>query len=32
MMQFMVLQLLGLAIVFFIPAIVTWLPRYLYGG
>ena len=32
MMQFMLIQILGLAIVFFIPAIVTWLPRYLYGG
>lgn len=32
MMQFMVIQLLGLALVFLVPAIVTWLPRYLYGG
>ena len=32
MMQFMCIQLLGLAIVFLIPAIVTWLPTYLYGS
>ena len=32
MMQFMVIQLIGLAIVFFIPEIATWLPRYLYGN
>lgn len=31
MMQFMVIQLIGLAIVFLIPSIVTWLPAYLYG-
>jgi len=32
MMQFMVLQLLGLAIVFMVPAIATWLPAYIYGN
>ena len=32
MMQFMVIQLIGLAIVFFIPQIATWLPGYLYGN
>ena len=31
MMQFMVLQLVGLAIVFLFPAIATWLPAYIYG-
>ncbi len=31
MMQFMVLQLVGLAIVFMFPAIATWLPAYIYG-
>jgi len=31
MMQFMVLQLFGLAIVFLFPAIATWLPAYIYG-
>ena len=32
MMQFMVIQLLGLAIVFLFPAIATWLPGYIYGN
>ncbi|MCV6592450.1 MAG: TRAP transporter large permease subunit [Silicimonas sp.] len=32
MMQFMGIQLLGLAIVFLFPGLVTWLPTYLYGG
>ncbi len=32
MMQFMVIQLIGLAIVFLFPAIATWLPTYLYGN
>ena len=32
MMQFMCIQILGLGIVFLFPAIVTWLPGYLYGG
>ncbi|NNK78504.1 MAG: TRAP transporter large permease subunit, partial [Litoreibacter sp.] len=32
MMQFMVIQIIGLAIVFMIPGIATWLPRYIYGG
>ena len=32
MMQFMVIQLLGLAIVFLFPAIATWLPAYIYGN
>ena len=31
MMQFMGIQLLGLALVFLFPAIATWLPAYLYG-
>ena len=29
MMQFMVLQMLGLFVIIFFPAIVTWLPAYL---
>ena len=32
MMQFMVIQLIGLTIVFLFPAIATWLPAYLYGN
>jgi tripartite ATP-independent transporter DctM subunit len=32
MMQFMVIQLVGLAIVFLFPSLVTWLPQYLYGN
>lgn len=32
MMQFMVIQITGLGLVFMIPAIATWLPRYIYGG
>ena len=32
MMQFMVLQIFGLALVFLFPAIAVWLPRYIYGG
>ncbi|SHE37585.1 TRAP transporter, DctM subunit [Litoreibacter ascidiaceicola] len=32
MMQFMVIQLVGLGMVFAFPAIATWLPVYLYGG
>ncbi len=32
MMQFMVIQLMGLAIVFLFPAIATWLPGYIYGN
>ena len=32
MMQFMVIQIFGLALVFLFPAIATWLPNYLYGG
>jgi tripartite ATP-independent transporter DctM subunit len=31
MMQFMVIQLIGLAIVFLFPQIALWLPAYLYG-
>jgi tripartite ATP-independent transporter DctM subunit len=31
MMQFMLIQLLGLAIVFNFPQVALWLPRYLYG-
>ncbi len=32
MMQFMVIQIVGLGIVFLFPEIALWLPRYLYGG
>ncbi|WP_245622334.1 TRAP transporter large permease [Litoreibacter arenae] len=32
MMQFMVIQILGLSLVFLFPAIATWLPIYIYGG
>ena len=32
MMQFMVIQLIGLAIVFLFPQIALWLPAYLYGN
>lgn len=32
MMQFMVIQIIGLMVVFFIPAIATWLPTVMYGG
>lgn len=32
MMQFMVIQLIGLAIVFLVPGIATWLPGYIYGN
>ena len=32
MMQFMVIQIFGLALVFIFPAIATWLPAYLYGS
>ncbi len=32
MMQFMVIQIIGLSIVFLVPEIATWLPRYLYGN
>lgn len=32
MMQFMVIQIVGLAMVFLIPGIATWLPRLIYGG
>ncbi|MDH5451998.1 MAG: TRAP transporter large permease subunit [Paracoccaceae bacterium] len=32
MMQFMVIQLIGLALVFAFPAIATWLPVYIYGN
>ena len=31
MMQFMVIQLIGLALVFTFPALATWLPAYIYG-
>ena len=31
MMQFMVLQILGLVLCIFIPQIVMWLPEYIYG-
>ncbi len=32
MMQFMVIQLIGLALIFSFPQIALWLPRYIYGG
>ena len=32
MMQFMGIQLIGLILIFLFPAIVLWLPHYLYGG
>jgi TRAP-type mannitol/chloroaromatic compound transport system permease large subunit len=32
MMQFMGVQLVGLALVFLFPALALWLPKYLYGG
>ena len=32
MMQFMVIQVIGLALVFTFPEIALWLPRYIYGG
>ncbi|MEM7508210.1 MAG: TRAP transporter large permease subunit [Pseudomonadota bacterium] len=32
MMQFMVIQLIGLVLIFWFPQIVLWLPNYLYGG
>ncbi|PTX56299.1 tripartite ATP-independent transporter DctM subunit [Litoreibacter ponti] len=32
MMQFMVIQIFGLTLVFLIPGIATWLPRTWYGG
>ena len=32
MMQFMVIQLIGLLLVFLFPAIATWLPAYLYSN
>lgn len=32
MMQFMVIQIIGLSLVFLIPSIATWLPRLWYGG
>ncbi|MEM1365339.1 MAG: TRAP transporter large permease subunit [Pseudomonadota bacterium] len=32
MMQFMGIQILGLALVFLIPGIALWLPKYFYGG
>ena len=31
MMQFMVIQLIGLALIIMFPQIVLWLPRYIYG-
>ncbi len=31
MMQFMVLQIVGLAIEFLFPALATWLPAYICG-
>ncbi|MGB1251384.1 MAG: TRAP transporter large permease [Candidatus Promineifilaceae bacterium] len=32
MMQFMVVQLIGLALIIIFPQIVLWLPTYIYGG
>ena len=31
MMQFMVIQLIGLILIFIFPQIVLWLPTYIYG-
>ena len=31
MMQFMVIQLIGLALIFLFPQIALWLPNYIYG-
>ena len=31
MMQFMGIQLIGLALVFLVPGIALWLPQYFYG-
>jgi TRAP-type mannitol/chloroaromatic compound transport system permease large subunit len=31
MMQFMVIQLIGLILIFAFPQIVLWLPEYIYG-
>ena len=31
MMQFMVIQLIGLAMIFIFPQIALWLPTYIYG-
>jgi len=31
MMQFMVIQLIGLALIFLFPQIALWLPTYIYG-
>ena len=32
MMQFMVIQVIGLALIFMFPQIALWLPAYIYGG
>ncbi len=32
MMQFMVIQVIGLVLIFMFPQIALWLPNYLYGG
>ncbi len=32
MMQFMVIQVIGLALIFMFPQIALWLPKYIYGG
>ena len=31
MMQFMVIQLIGLVLIFSFPEIALWLPEYIYG-
>ena len=31
MMQFMVIQLIGLTLIFLFPQIALWLPNYIYG-
>ena len=31
MMQFMVIQLVGLTLIFIFPEIALWLPAYIYG-
>ncbi|MEO0914838.1 MAG: TRAP transporter large permease subunit, partial [Pseudomonadota bacterium] len=32
MMQFMVIQVIGLVLIFIFPKIALWLPEYIYGG
>jgi len=32
MMQFMVIQVIGLVLIFIFPEIALWLPEYIYGS